>query len=220
MEISLININLHTYLVMLVRLFVAVVLGALIGIERANSKHDAGLRTHIIVCLGAASVMITSQLISARFGNITDITRLGAQVISGIGFLGAGSIIVSKSRVRGLTTAAGLWTTACLGLVIGSGFIEVAITIVALMMFTIYVLKPLSTKINAGEISFEIGALLENKTVTEYVEALAGLGYKIVSVKSNNEKAIIIIQTDVKKDRNDMIRALLSIDGIKSVSEG
>ncbi len=220
MELTLINITPEAYLVMLVRLVTAVVLGALIGIERANSKHDAGLRTHIIVCLGAASVMITSQLISARYGNITDITRLGAQVISGIGFLGAGSIIVSKSRVRGLTTAAGLWTTACLGLVIGSGFIEVAVTIVALMMFTIYVLKPLSTKINAGEVSFEIGASIENKTVTDYVEELSRLGYKIISVKSNNEKAVVIIQTSVKTDRNEMIRSLLAIEGIKSVSEG
>lgn len=220
MELTLINITMEAYLIMLVRLIVAVVLGALIGIERANSKHDAGLRTHIIVCLGAASVMITSQLISARYGNITDITRLGAQVISGIGFLGAGSIIVSKSRVRGLTTAAGLWTTACLGLVIGSGFIEVAVTIVALMMFTIYVLKPLSTKINAGEVSFEIGASIEAKTVTDYVEELTKHGYKIISVKSNNEKAVIIIQTSVKTDRNEMIRSLLAIEGIRSVSEG
>lgn len=219
MEMNFINISMQSYLIALIRLVVSVILGALIGIERANSKHDAGLRTHIIVCLGAASVMITSQLISIRYGNITDITRLGAQVISGIGFLGAGSIIVSKSKVRGLTTAAGLWTTACLGLVIGSGFIEVAVTIVALMMFTIYVLKPLSTKINAGEVSFEIGASLENSTVTDYVEALARLGYKIVSVKSNSEKVVIIIKTDVKMDRNEMIRTLLSVDGVKSVSE-
>ena len=220
MEISLINITIDTYLVMLIRLVVSVALGALIGIERANSKHDAGLRTHIIVCLGATSVMITSQLISARYGNITDITRLGAQVISGIGFLGAGSIIVSKNKVRGLTTAAGLWTTACLGLVIGSGFIEVAVTIVALMMFTIYVLKPLSTKINSGETSFEIGASLEKRTTTDYVEELVRLGYKIVSVKANNDKAIIVVKISVNTDRNEMIRSLLLIDGIKSVSEG
>ena len=219
MEMNFINISMQSYLIVLVRLVVSVILGALIGIERANSKHDAGLRTHIIVCLGAASVMITSQLISVRYGNITDITRLGAQVISGIGFLGAGSIIVSKSKVRGLTTAAGLWTTACLGLVIGSGFIEVAVTIVALMMFTIYVLKPLSTKINAGEISFEIGASLENHNVTDYVEAFVRFGYEIVSVKSNSEKAVIIIKTDVKMDRNEMVRTLLSVDGVKSVSE-
>ena len=95
-----------------------------------------------------------------------------------------------------------------------------SLSFLALMMFTIYVLKPLSTKINAGEVSFEIGASLETSTVTDYVEALARLGYKIVSVKSNNEKAVIIIQTDVKKDKNEMIRSLLSIEGIKSVSEG
>ena len=220
MQAGLLNISLATYLIMLIRLVVAVVLGALIGIERSNSKHDAGLRTHIIVCLGSASVIITSQLVSTIYGNVTDITRLGAQVISGIGFLGAGSIIVSKDKVRGLTTAAGLWTTACLGLVVGSGFIEIAVTIVALMMFTIYVLKPLSTKINAGESTFEIGVFLKNKCVKEYIEDFAKLGYKIVSVQANNETAVIIIKTDIKVDQNETISFLLSMDGVKSASKG
>lgn len=219
MGFSLSYLSVNTYLVVLVRLVAAVVLGALIGVERGNSKHDAGLRTHIIVCLGAASVMITSQLIAQTHGAITDITRLGAQVISGIGFLGVGSIIVTRNRVRGLTTAAGLWTTGCLGLVIGAGFIEVAVTIVALMMFTIYVLRPLSLKLRASALTFEVAASIAERNVTEYVEEFAKKGLEIIAVKTSGSKAIITIHTDTDCDRNDFIREIISIPGVSGISE-
>ena len=219
MEISLMYIDLQTYLVVLVRLAISVILGALIGIERASTKHDAGLRTHIIVCLGSASVMIISQLINKVGGNITDVTRLGAQVISGIGFLGVGSIIVNKNRVRGLTTAAGLWTTACLGLVIGAGFIEIALTVVALMMFTIFVLRPLSLKIRSNDMSFEIAASLLMHAPNEYVETLVKMNFSISSVKVSNEKVVILIHKDSHVDKNELIHSLISIDGVTSVSE-
>lgn len=219
MELSLFNINIDTYLIVLIRLACAVILGGLIGIERGNSKHDAGLRTHIIVCLGAASVMITSQLIAESYGAITDITRLGAQVISGIGFLGVGSIIVTRNRVRGLTTAAGLWTTGCLGLVIGAGFLEVAATIVALMMFTIYVLRPLSVKLGPSNHTFEVIASRGERITTEYIEEFTRRGFEIVSVKSGSEKTSIVIQANIRQDRNDFIREIMSIDGIIGISE-
>ena len=93
-----------------IRLVLAVVLSGLIGIERVKTNHDAGLRTHILVCLGSAGIMLMSEVMQAQFGN--DVGRIPAQVVSGIGFLGAGSIIVNNSRIKGLTTAAGLWTTA------------------------------------------------------------------------------------------------------------
>ncbi len=219
MEVALSYINFDVYLIVLLRLVTAVVLGGLIGIERASSKHDAGLRTHIIVCLGAASVMIVSQLISMQNGTITDVTRLGAQVISGIGFLGVGSIIVNRSRVRGLTTAAGLWTTGCLGLVIGAGFLEVALTIVALMMFTIYVLRPLSLKIRASALTFDVTVPIGERTVTEYVEEFAKRHFEIISIKGSSEKAVITIHTDMRGERNEFIREIISIPGVVGVSE-
>lgn len=219
MEFSLSYLTVTTYLVVLIRLIAAVVLGALIGIERGNSKHDAGLRTHIIVCLGATSVMITSQLIAQSYGDITDITRLGAQVISGIGFLGVGSIIVTRNRVRGLTTAAGLWTTGCLGLVIGAGFIEVAITIVALMMFTIYVLRLLSLKLRASVLTFEVTASIAERNTTEYVEEFVRMRLDIIAVKMSGEKAIITIHSDAPRNRNDFIREIISIPGVIGISE-
>lgn len=219
MEFTLSYLSLDTYLVVLIRLVAAVVLGGMIGIERGNSKHDAGLRTHIIVCLGAASVMLTSQLIAESYGAITDITRLGAQVISGIGFLGVGSIIVTRNRVRGLTTAAGLWTTGCIGLVIGGGFIEVAVTIVVLMMFTIYALRPLSLKIRSNDTTFEVSASVSERKVTDYIEEFIKSDYEIISVKTSGEKAIITIHTSARCDKNDFIRSIISIAGVTGVSE-
>lgn len=113
------------------RFFLAMSLSAIIGYERRKTRHEAGLRTHAIVCIGAASVMILNQYLSLYFNANSDPARLGAQVISGIGFLGAGSIIVlgqrEGPRVKGLTTAAGLWASACMGLIIGSGFFEAAV---------------------------------------------------------------------------------------------
>ncbi len=218
MEVSNTLLSLDVYLAVLLRLVVALVLGGLIGIERGGSKHDAGLRTHIILCLGAASVMILSELLTLRFGQVTDITRLGAQVISGIGFLGVGSIIVTGNKVRGLTTAAGLWTTACVGLVIGAGFLEVATTIVLLMMFTMYVLRPLTVKIQSYSTTFTLTAASE-RNISEILNDLSQLGYEILSVKTKSDISNICVRTDDRTGKNELLSALMNVEGITSVSE-
>ena len=111
----------------LIRLILAVIFGGIIGLERASKRHAAGFRTYILVCLGATLAMITNQFICEKSGQ-GDYARLGAQVISGIGFLGAGTILVtSKNQIKGLTTAAGLWACACMGLSIGIGYYTLAI---------------------------------------------------------------------------------------------
>lgn len=100
----------------IVRILLAIICGGVIGIERRRAHQSAGMRTYMLVCMGAAIVMATGQYMYDTF-KTGDPSRLGAQVISGIGFLGAGSIITSgKTKVRGLTTAAGLWVSACIGL--------------------------------------------------------------------------------------------------------
>ena len=119
----------------LVRFVIAVIFGGVIGIERTRKGRAAGFRTHILVCIGAASVMMTSLFLMEFIDADTDLSRMGAQVISGIGFLGAGTIIVTgKREVRGLTTAAGLWTDACMGLAIGAGFYSAAILMLVLVL--------------------------------------------------------------------------------------
>ena len=108
-----------------VRMLLAVVCGGLIGLERAYKRRPAGFRTHILICLGASMTTMTSQFLYLNMHYYTDMARLGAQVIAGIGFIGAGTIIVTRQqRVKGLTTAAGLWTAAIIGLAIGGGFYE------------------------------------------------------------------------------------------------
>lgn len=111
-----------------IRLTLALICGGIIGIDRGRKRRPAGFRTHVLVCIGSALAMLTNQYIVQEMNIGGDPTRLGAQVISGIGFLGAGTILVTgKKQVKGLTTAAGLWASACMGLAIGIGFYEGAI---------------------------------------------------------------------------------------------
>ena len=109
------------------RILCAVIIGGLIGLERGMKNRPAGLRTYMVVCLGACLVMLTNQYIFQVFGS-GDPVRMGAQVVSGIGFLGAGTIIVTRrNQIKGLTTAAGLWAAAGVGLALGIGFYEAAL---------------------------------------------------------------------------------------------
>ena len=116
-----------TYLAVILRIFVAALFGGAIGLERGMKNRPAGLRTYMLVCVGSCLIMLTNQYLFQVSG-AGDPMRLGAQVVSGIGFLGAGTIIVTtRSQIKGLTTAAGLWASACLGLAVGVGFYEVAL---------------------------------------------------------------------------------------------
>ena len=116
-----------TLLSVVVRIFAAALVGGLLGMEREMKNRAAGLRTYMLVCVGACLVMLTNQYIYQAVGS-GDPVRMGAQVVSGIGFLGAGTIIVTRrSQIKGLTTAAGLWAAAGVGLALGIGFYEAAI---------------------------------------------------------------------------------------------
>lgn len=109
------------------RLFLALICGGILGFERGRKRRPAGFRTYILVCLGAALAMMTNEYLFKYYGS-GDPARMGAQVISGIGFLGAGTIIVtSHNKVMGLTTAAGLWAAACIGLALGIGYYSAAL---------------------------------------------------------------------------------------------
>lgn len=124
---------------MAVRLVLAAVLGGLIGLERESLNKAAGFRTHTLVCLGSCLIMITSIEMSTTFGAGADPARLAAQVVSGIGFLGAGTILHSGFGVRGLTTAASLWVVAAIGLAIGSGrYITAMVTTVIVIVVLVY----------------------------------------------------------------------------------
>ena len=130
-----------------IRLFAAAIMGGIIGSERGRHGRAAGLRTHILVCVGAATTSLTSLFLNNILGSQGDLARLSAQVISGIGFLGAGTILIRNSTViTGLTTAAGMWATAATGIAIGYGFYSCAITATVIAFFSVTFLNRLERK--------------------------------------------------------------------------
>jgi putative Mg2+ transporter-C (MgtC) family protein len=134
---------------MAARLVLAVVLGGVIGYEREHTQRPAGFRTHIVVCVAAALVMEISDFIFQHYHSFVnmDPARLGAQVISGIGFLGAGTILRDGFSVKGLTTAASLWAVSCIGLAVGIGFCSGAILATAIIYITLLTLKRFESNI-------------------------------------------------------------------------
>ncbi len=114
-----------TLLTVLLRILIACLCGCLIGLERSAKNRPAGFRTHMLVCIGACTATLTGHYLYLNLGMPADVTRIGAQVITGLGFIGAGTILVTqKGSVKGLTTAAGLWASGVAGLAIGAGFYE------------------------------------------------------------------------------------------------
>lgn len=133
-----------------VRLLAAMLLGAVIGTEREYTHRPAGMRTHMLVALGACAVMITGQMIFCQYyplGATPDPARLAAQVIAGVGFLGAGTILRDGASIKGLTTAASVWTVACLGVAVGAGLYIIAVVGVVLMMVTLVLFERVQAKL-------------------------------------------------------------------------
>ena len=145
-----------TWVAVIVRILVAFLLGGILGVERGLKQRPAGLRTYMLVCVGACMIMLTNQYIYQTF-HTGDPVRMGAQVVSGIGFLGAGTIIVTKhSQIKGLTTAAGLWAAAAVGLATGIGFYEAAILGALVIFFTLTVLNRLDMHMHRKARYFDI----------------------------------------------------------------
>ena len=185
-----------------IRLLFALIVGLVVGIDRERKRRVAGIKTHILVCLGAALVMITSQYMMERFGDVADISRMGAQVISGVGFLGVGTILVTgRNQVRGLTTAASIWVCACVGLAAGIGFIEGVVIVLLLLVLTLKVLGKLDTIVRKGakEVDLYI-EFFDNKGLLTFCDKIKADGHKIVKM-----------QIGKCESENDFPNALFSI---------
>lgn len=160
----------------LFRLVMSLILGGLVGFERGHHGRAAGLRTHILVCLGATMAALVGLYSTQILGFNSDPLRVGAQVVSGIGFLGVGTIMIKDhSRVTGLTTAAGLWTTACIGLSIGMGFYLAALIAFAIVIitFSILVFLDKSTRIKNTYMCYvEISDISNIKTFYDEIKGL------------------------------------------------
>jgi len=211
----------------LVRLIIAIICGGVVGLERGQKNRPAGFRTYMLVSMGSALVMIVSQYISITFGN-TDMTRMGAQVVSGIGFLGAGTIIVtSKMKVKGLTTAAGLWAVACMGIAIGIGFYSAAIISCVLIFVLLTVFRVLETKM--GQKSRQMNLYLELKNVHCLGDILREIKVnqsKVLNVEITREveeigKVIVLLEilNQKNKGHNEVIEMIGGQEGVLHIEE-
>ena len=158
----------------LLRFLCAMMVGLVIGTEREYTHRPAGMRTHILVALGACAVMITGQMIFLQYkalGGNPDPTRLSAQVITGVGFLGAGTILREGAHVRGLTTAASLWAVACLGIAAGAGYFSVAIAGMVLIFITLTIFEVLQFKLIGPDTGLQ-SFILDTDDVSAGLQAL------------------------------------------------
>ena len=173
----------------LIRSLASVLIGSLIGSERARHGRAAGMRTHILVCLGSCMTAMTSMYISQTLG-VGDASRIPAQVISGIGFLGAGMIILKSNNViTGLTTAAGVWTTATIGIAVGYGYYIGAIIVTVLFLATIILFAKFERHRKSAEVIYiELDNLYKvNATLAELKKYIPeAFSYQIFAPKSNH----------------------------------
>ena len=181
----------------------AIIFGGIIGYGRERERRPAGLRTHILVSIGSTLSMITNIYIYEVYNSSSDPTRLGAQVISGIGFLGAGTIIVTgKNKVRGLTTAAGLWACACMGLAIGAGFYSGAIIGCLFIASVTAVLSKLDKRININSRNITIYILVNStKAASKLLKDIQSTNVKISDIEISNNNV----------SSNDLIGILLGL---------
>jgi len=211
---------------MLIRLLVAAVLGSIIGWERERRAWTAGLRTHMMVCLGSSLIMIVSafgfQDVVGTKGVELDPSRVAAQVVSGIGFLGAGTILFLRNEVvKGLTTAAGLWTVAAIGLAVGGGLYIPALATTAIAMVILIAFKPVEERFFAKNRFKSIKVLLKlNEVKMDEIEGLLkeyNIGFEEVSLASTLDAGISEMKIRIKKNFGEKKKMLTLLEGLKQL---
>lgn len=212
-----------------IRLLLAVFIGGLIGAEREARNQTAGIRIFALVCLGAALAMITNEYLTLESGNQVDSSRMAAQVISGIGFLGVGTIIVTgNNKVKGLTTAAGLWVVATIGIAIGSGFLYGALLGFVFTFISIkslhYFSRWMESHNRLMEFYIEIDQQDGIKKIQNY---MSEKGFTIKSIQRTRQKAInredicLTVEVDIGKRQGheSLIRDIEQLKGVHYVEE-
>lgn len=210
------------------RVALALLCGGVIGIERAEKRRPAGFRTHILICLGAAIAAMTSVHLFVTMHYYLDVARMGAGVVSGIGFIGAGTIMVTRRRrVKGLTTAAGLWVVAIVGLCCGFRFYEGAVYTTILVLVAEVFFSKLEYRLLRS--NREIGVYVEYtkpSCLEEVVDRCHMLGVKIVDLEINRKNdetgascAVLALSSRQGAGREEIFQALTSVDDVLAVVE-
>ncbi len=215
------------------RLACAMLVGVVIGLEREYTHRPAGLRTHILVALGACVVSVTGELIFEQYralGAMPDPARLSAQVITGVGFLGAGTIMKEGVNVKGLTTAASVWAVACLGIAAGFGYYALAILGMVFVMVTLTIVEALQHRFINTSGSEEI-YVLETKDISEALnqihtiaqtQKVAILDMSARQTEQGHQLSFRVIFSGRRHKRHHsrFFAALMEIPGVKSVTNG
>ena len=212
----------------LLRMFLACFAGAAIGFERSYKNRPAGFRTHILVCIGAATASMTGIYLFLNLGLPTDVSRLGAQVVSGLGFIGAGTIIVTRNRtVKGLTTAAGLWASGVIGLSIGAGFYEGGLIATLLVLLTETLFSMLNGRIRRTP-EFSITLHYHHKPALDQVmrtckdNRISITNLRVVSGNDANQSdyaAVLSLRPRLKINRDLLLTRIRNIHGVVDVEE-
>jgi len=216
-----------TTLSVVLRLVLAVICGGIIGLERERKRRPAGFRTHILICLGAAMTTLTSQYLILEMGLTSDPARLGAQVIAGIGFIGAGAIIVTRRRqVKGLTTAAGLWVSAIVGLCCGAGFFEGAVLATIIILAAELLFSRLEYYIISNSRAFNVYVEYSaNDKLGGIIDTIKRKGGYIVDLEmtksgeNKNPSVVFSLQTPRKTSHAEIMSYIARTDGVILVEE-
>ena len=210
------------------RLVLAVLCGGVIGLEREIRRRPAGFRTHILICMGSAITILTNLYLYQVMHLYTDISRMGAQVIAGVSFVGAGTIIVTRRRhIKGLTTAAGLWTASIIGLACGAGYAECAIFATLMVMFAELVLIRIEYRFvkRSSEVNLYVEYRLPS-TVQRLVRILRTEKIPMNDMEVNRMadadgsyrySAILTIQLSRQDLEREIIRQFEQTDGVVTV---
>lgn len=208
-------------------MIIAIILSGLIGIERESIKRPAGFRTHILVCVGSTLVMIVGIYISEqlKYSNV-DPTRIGAQVISGIGFLGAGTIIKEGVSVKGLTTAASLWAVACVGLAVGSGFYFGGIIATLFIFITLLLFSNIEKRFLRSDkymririITYNLPGQLGKIGHVTGIMNLSIISIDFKDLELDKKVVDLILKTNKNIDKLEVVSKLSEIDNIIKVTQ-
>ena len=177
-----------TFAAVVCRILAALLIGGILGMEREMKNRPAGLRTYMLVCVGSCLIMLTNQYIYQLTG-VGDPVRLGAQVVSGIGFLGAGTIVTTRrNHIKGLTTAAGLWAAAGVGLALGIGFYEAAIVAGGAIFTIMTLLQRLDSRMHSNTRMLEIYVELSNElSLGAFIQNVRELDIEITDIQNDGE---------------------------------
>jgi len=214
-----------TSLTILIRILVSALLGGLIGIERELHGCVAGLRTHILVCIGSTLFMLTSIVVAVNYGHVgeTDPSRIAAGVVTGIGFLGAGAIIRYGASIRGLTTAASIWAVSAIGLAIGAGMYEAAgiTTVVGLVILILSRLEErMELKKHGKKLKVVVSAdnsSNEKEDINRVIEVYGGKVKRFVTKEVNGKKELIFDLILSRIYHKDIVHEISSLPDVKEV---